>query len=140
MVKRLKPFIEKYKSLAWAFSFGLLFQAWWMRDFSASYYVGLPLFYKSGMVLGTEWFFMSMCVEIIALIMMFASQYDKLHLNLLYPMLFYVAGDIIAIVSFFQYKAFHMALATYGIIWNDALYFIMIPAIIITNALLLKNS
>lgn len=138
--KELKGIIQHYKLLVWAFSFGLLFQAWWMRDYSVAQYVALPLFYTSGHILGTKWFELSVILEGIALVMMFISIHKIIKLKALFPLLFYIAGDFVAIVSFFLYKKSQMTITTYGIIWNDMLYLIMIPAIIITNFLILKNS
>jgi len=134
MLYKFKKFYKKYQRLFWGLSFALLFQGYWDRDYSVLQTVALPSLFTFKYIYGWEWFVISTITEISAIIIMVLTLKHKTR-KIIYPLYFYFAGDIIVIVSYYQYLQNMITIGMYGLIWNDILYLIMIPAVIIMNIL-----
>ena len=115
---------EKYKPFLWLIAGILLFQSFWMRDFSYQSVVTLPFWITDYTISGYNWYLLSLIYEYIGLTILLVTG-NRLTS---YIFVIFLLSDT---ALFVNYRLNLSNLALYGLIWNDILYLIMLPSLVI---------
>lgn len=109
----------------------ILIIAFWNRDFSAFNPVELPLIYTDVSISGANWFILSLIQEWIgySIIVLGLEIYSSKNRGAYALFILIAMCDILLIFNYIINAGPNLSL--YGIVWNDILYFVMIPTLII---------
>lgn len=130
----------KLSILLLLFSIFLLMQGFWSQDFSANSVVIAPAIFFDIAVSGKLWFLGSIITELSGyLINSFALRMltDKAN----WVFLLYIPIAALYIILVLNYiLILPKSLYEYGIIWNDVLYFFILPIFAVINLFKIKES
>lgn len=112
-----------YKQFLFFVSGCLLFQSFWMRDFSLDHTVYLPLLYHDITISGYHWLLLSYLYDLIGCGIVAYSLRSYIWL------IPYLLADSLVFYAWHLWFISQLSVYAYGIIWNDLLYFVMLPSI-----------
>ena len=127
-------------------------QGGWVKDFSYHRIVVLPFLFHNYTTTGFEWYvagvfddllrFSANLVEIYGFKKLSGIRdldiYSRRYFAI--PVVVYLLADLVAFLNFNNYYSGITSISDYGIYWNVLQYFIMVPAFILSDALLLGYS
>lgn len=104
----------------------LISSALWNIDFSVNTYVGIPLVYHGFIIAGVQLYMLSF-------ILIFIISFVFLWLNKSYHLLLFLFVFAISLnfILFISFKFNYLSIYYYGLEWNDILFFIAYPALVL---------
>ncbi len=124
-------------------------QGGWVKDFSYNRTVTLPFLFTDYHTTGFMWYLVGIFDDLVGfssnLIGIYGFKrlsgltelniYDEKYFAI--PLAVYLIGDFAAFLNFNSYYAGYTSVSMYGEIWNLYQYFLLIPAFVLTDVLLL---
>lgn len=132
-----------------------IFGAWlnaqggWVKDFSYHRTVVLPFLFRNFTTTGLNWYFAGLADGLTGLFGNLIGIYGFKYLSgiqelnvyrrklFVIPLIVYFVGDIVAFGNFYNYWIGVTGITLYGMYWNILQYFVLLPAFILTDLLLL---
>lgn len=109
----------------------VIFQAFWNRDFSFFNTVTLPFINNNYVISGLQWYYLSVLDLIIGISLntVGLKWVFKPNIKNFYPFVWLIVPETILLLN----RWFNHNIFTYGLIWNDILYFVELPILLFAN-------
>lgn len=124
-------------------------QGGWVKDFAYNRSVTLPFLFANYQTTGFMWYLAGIFDDVLGLVSNLVGIYgfkrlvapEELNIYgsryFIVPLLAYFAGDIAAFLNYNGYYNGTTSVLRYGELWNIYQYFVLVPALILTDLLLL---
>ena len=125
-------------------------QGQWVKDFSYSKVVNLPLFAWTFTASGVSWYSVGMFDDILGTVMIITGlimfrRHSQIDLRIVRNFLFFIpflaayfVMDFANVYLFLSYYYGSLSITLYGEIWNTVLYFGMLPMLILSCIIILS--